>query len=375
MNFPSRFAELLADPGRLELLINEGPLPVVEDGEALFLYHGHASAVALRHWIHALPSSVPFQRLAADTWWATLDLPPGSRVEYKLELQQGGQRALVQDPLNPNWAHDPFGANSVVYGEGYEVPDWTLPDPEARPGALRPLTIESAAFGGPRQVQLYLPARFRATRRYPLLVVHDGEDFLRFTALQTVLDNLIHRLELPPLVCVLTQSPDRMTEYVDDERHAAFLTDELLPAVGAEVPLLEGPSARGLVGASLGAIASLATAWRRPDTWGRLCLMSGSFAFTEIGEHDSGPVWDPVVDFVNAFRANPGRPTERLYQTCGKYEGLIMENRAMLPIFHRAGIDARLEEARDGHNWENWRDRLRGGLTWLFPGPLWMVYE
>jgi enterochelin esterase family protein len=33
------------------------------------------------------------------------------------------------------------------------------------------------------------------------------------------------------------------------------------------------------------------------------------------------------------------------------------------------------EEARDAHNWENWRDRLRGALTWLFPGPLWMVYE
>ena len=33
------------------------------------------------------------------------------------------------------------------------------------------------------------------------------------------------------------------------------------------------------------------------------------------------------------------------------------------------------EEARDGHNWENWRDRLRSGLSWLFPGPLWMVYE
>ena len=24
---------------------------------------------------------------------------------------------------------------------------------------------------------------------------------------------------------------------------------------------------------------------------------------------------------------------------------------------------------------ENWRDRLREGLSWLFPGPLWMVYE
>ena len=29
----------------------------------------------------------------------------------------------------------------------------------------------------------------------------------------------------------------------------------------------------------------------------------------------------------------------------------------------------------DGHNWENWRDRLREGLSWLFPGPFWFIYE
>ena len=39
------------------------------------------------------------------------------------------------------------------------------------------------------------------------------------------------------------------------------------------------------------------------------------------------------------------------------------------------GADVRLVEAQDGHSWVNWRDRLREGLTWLFPGPLWMVYE
>ena len=41
----------------------------------------------------------------------------------------------------------------------------------------------------------------------------------------------------------------------------------------------------------------------------------------------------------------------------------------------RAGLDVKYSEAHDGHNWENWRDRLREGLSWLYPGPLWMVYE
>ncbi len=54
----------------------------------------------------------------------------------------------------------------------------------------------------------------------------------------------------------------------------------------------------------------------------------------------------------------------------------VTENRrvAIIPS-QKTGMEVRFSEARDGHNWENWRDRLREGLSWLFPGPLWLVYE
>ena len=35
----------------------------------------------------------------------------------------------------------------------------------------------------------------------------------------------------------------------------------------------------------------------------------------------------------------------------------------------------RCVEARDGHNWENWRDRLRDALTWVYPVPQKFYYE
>jgi enterochelin esterase family protein len=44
-------------------------------------------------------------------------------------------------------------------------------------------------------------------------------------------------------------------------------------------------------------------------------------------------------------------------------------------LLQAAGVDVRYVESKDGHNWGNWRDRLRDGLSWLFPGPLWMIYE
>ena len=350
--------------------------PIVEGTSVTVVFRGDVDQVALRHWIQGLPSSQPLARIhGTDVWFVVLELPPGSRVEYKLEITERGRSHLIRDPLNPHLARDPYGANSVVHAEGYELPDWTLPDPEARPGTVEEIELESEAFGDTRRVLVYQPARFREERRYPLLIVHDGPDFARFAGLQTVFDNLIHRLEVAPMVVALIESANRLGEYADDERHAKFLADELVPAMEERYPVAQRPDARGLVGASFGAVASLSAAWRNPGVFGNLFLLSGSFAFTDIGDHEKGPLFDPVVRFVNAFRAEPGRPSERVFLTCGTYESPIYYNRAMAPVLQATGMELKYVEARDGHNWENWRDRMREGLSWMFPGPLWMVYE
>lgn len=360
----------------IDALIAAHDWPLVEGRDVTFVYRGYVDRVFLRHFVYGLPSTVPFRRVGdTDLWYVTVEIPPGSRVEYKLEVVNGGRGEWIRDPLNPREARDPFGANSVAVGAGYATPAWIEPDPEARAGSLEDLTFRDTPFGDDRRVTLYLPARFRKSRRYPLLVVHDGGDYLKYSALKTVLDNLIHRQEVAPLVAALTHPGNRMVEYPDDPRHVAFIADMLVPWLEARYPLFGNPANRCLMGASFGAVASLSTAWRRPGVFGRLLLQSGSFAFTDIGENKRGPAFEPVVSFVNAFRAEPGKPSERVFMSCGMYESLIYENRSMAPFLQALGMDVRLVEARDGHNWENWRDRLREGLSWLFPGHLWMVYE
>ena len=350
--------------------------PIVEGPSITFVYRGPADAVHLKHWVFGLPSSQQLQRLPdTDLWHLTLDLPPGSRVEYKLEVVHHGHGNWIEDPLNPNRARDPFGANSVAHGTGYQVPEWIHPDPEAPHGTLDEIRFDSQVFGR-RGVALYMPARYRRTRRYPLLVVHDGHDYLHYASLGTILDNLIHRREIPDLVVALTSSPNRLGEYAADPRHATFITDELVPNLERTLPLEGRPQGRCLMGASFGAVASLTTALARPGFYGRLLLQSGSFAFTDIGDHNHrGPLFDPIVAAMNHYRAHPIAMSERVYVSCGMYESLIYENRSLAPILTATGMEVRYVEARDGHNWENWRDRLRDGLSWLFPGPLLLVYE
>jgi enterochelin esterase family protein len=352
-------------------------VPIVEGPRVTFLYRGQADQVFLIHRIFGLPDHLPLRLLhGTDLWYVVMELPEGSRIEYQLEVVRGGYREQINDPLNPRLAHSPVGSSSVCYAAGHQVPDWIQPDPEARPGALTDMVMPSRALRRDCRVTLYLPARFRRTARYPLLIVHDGGDYLQYAAAKTVLDNLIHRLDVAELVAAFVYPGDRLAEYANSAAHARFLTAELVPRLEAELPLAARASGRCLMGASFGAVASLSVAYRYPEVYGSLLLQSGSFVFTDIGsDHGGGPPFEPVVRFVNRYRSAPRRVADRVFVSCGVYEPLIVRNRSMVPVFEAAGMAVRYVEARDGHSWENWRDRLQEGLSWIFPGPQKFVYE
>jgi enterochelin esterase-like enzyme len=359
------------DAAAVDCFLARNEVPIIEGARCTFLYRGEADQVFLVHRVFGLPDYLPLRRLRdTDLWYLILELPEGSRIEYQLEVARGGHHERINDPLNPRLALSPLGSASVCYAHGHQIPDWTQPDSEARPGSLVDMVVPSRALRRDSRVTLYLPARFRRTVRYPLLIIHDGGDYLQYASANTVLDNLIHRLEVAELVGAFVYPGDRLTEYANSAAHAQFLTAELLPRLEAELPLAGLPSGRCLMGSSFGAVAALSAAYRAPEVYGSLLLQSGSFVFTDNG-HDprGGPAFEPVVRFVNQYRARPRRVADRLFVSCGVFEPLIVPNRSMVPVFEATGMTVRYIEAFDGHSWENWRDRLREGLSWIFPGP------
>jgi enterochelin esterase-like enzyme len=368
---------LPVDGAALDRFVTRHASPIIEGERATFLFRGEADAVRVRHRVVGLPEPLEMRRLPdTDLWAATTVLPGGSRVEYQLETRRGEHYERFNDPLNPRVAHSPLGSSSVCAAVGYEVPDWSLHDPEARAGELVDHVVHSKALRRDQPVRLYLPARYSADLRYPLLVVHDGTDYLDYAAMKTVLDNLVHRLDVAPLVAAFVPPRDRLKEYPNYAPHARFIARELVPQLTERLPLIDAPEGRCLMGSSFGGVASLSTAVRYPGLFGSLLLQSASLVFTDIGmDHGGGPAFDPVVKFVNRYRAKPTRPVERIFMSCGTYEPLITPNRSMVAVFRGAGVTVRYVEARDGHNWEDWRDRLRDGLSWIYPGPQKFVYE
>ena len=365
------------DASAVDAFLHDRELPLVEGRRCTFAWRGHADEVWLCQRIVGLPDRIPMRRLrGTDLWYLVLELPEGSRVEYQIETRRGAGYERFNDPRNPKLSHSPFGSSSLAFGLGYETPDWVLPDPEARQGDLHEITITSRALRRDVRVTVYLPARFRRTAAYPLLVVHDGGDFLQYASMKTVLDNLVHRLDVAPLVAAFIYPGERLVEYADSPAHSRFVTGELLPELAGSLPIVGQRAGYCLLGSSFGGVASLSVAYRSPEVYGSLVVMSGSFVFTDIGQdHGGGPAFDPVVKFVNRYRARPRRVADRVFQTCGVYEPLIVPNRSMVHVFESTGMQLRYTEARDGHSWENWRDRMRDALSWVFPGAQKFYYE
>jgi len=361
-------------PEKLDARCVDGdPFPIVDGDICAFAFARAAEEVRLTHFGVGLPADLDFEPLGESDWWLlALRVPAGSRIEYKLEIVDSFGVRFIEDPLNPQGATHPFGANSVCTATGYERPDWTHPDPAAPSGRIVDFELESAAYGRIATTSVYLPGEFSDApdAPYPLLIVHDGGDYLQYAEASTVLDNLIHRGDIPPTVAVFLHPAERLVEYADDERHATFLAGELVPDLERELPLVGAPSGRCVMGASFGAVATLATAWRAPGFFGRLLLQSGSFAGVGVGcRRRPEPLWRPVRDFVRSFIAAPAAVAERVFVSAGVYESLICENRALVPVLRATGMDVRFVEELDGHNWACWRDDLGLALPWLLkPG-------
>ncbi len=333
--------------------------PFEHEASTTFIYLGQVDRVVVEHFMSNFPKIPALRRLAPGLHAITVELPAGARIEYKLKVTMGQETVLVPDPFNPRRATDPHGSNSVAFGPGYVEPAWTAIR-RAPEGTLVRGAIDSEVYDLRRAVNWYHPAA-DTDRPFPLLVVHDGTDFVRHAGLLDVLDNLIAERVIPPVVVALVDPMDRFVEYSDDPRHAAFVTEILREAVAAHN--VDGdPQRHVYLGASLGAVAALSAAWRNGGSGG-LVLLSGSFVTALGGPNKRGPHFLPTIDFVERFEEEPRNPAARIYQACGLYEGLAPDNRRFHPMLVSTGAKVTYEEHRDGHHWHNWRNRLARGLS------------
>lgn len=354
-----------APQDRSEPLANDASAWLHDGDETVLTFRGEAESVHLLTWMPLFPTPPPFTRVANDTWQLRLHLPRTARIEYRLAVVRESRIVQVDDPLNPPTAPNPYGSNSVLVGPDYQLPWYTKIPPDAARGQLHEVRVTSAALGRRHHYHVYLPERFKAHSGHPILMVHDGSDFLQFGDLAGSIDRLIDSGTVASMAVVLLDPWNRIAEYGANPAHSRHLIDEVVPHIVRRLRLR--PTGIGALGSSLGAVAALAAAWHHPQALSGLALLSGSFAHT-LAEDRAPEVFAPIVDFLTAFEADLRLENTAVYQSAGRYERLCDLNRRMAPIIGSVAARHLYQETWDGHHWGSWRDRLGAALSFLFPG-------
>jgi enterochelin esterase family protein len=305
------------------------------------------------------PRELDFERAArARTWTLDLALPGADRLEYLLELtRRNGDRHVGPDPTNPLRARGPFGDKSVVELPGYQLPTWLWDD--APPGEVDVVEIPLPTLRTTLEVPIWTATGGDPGEELPLLIVHDGPEYAKYSGLLQYLDAAWADGRLPTMRAALLPPPgDRNQTYSAAARYARSLVWEIVPALTELAPAHDERAARVGMGASLGALALLHAHRLHPHAFGGLFLQSGSYFRQRFDPQESGFVrFRRITRLVGEVLGDRGwyEPIP-VKMTCGTVEENLDNNRAVASALVEHGYEAELYENRDAHNWTAWRD-------------------
>lgn len=327
-------------------------------------------AVRLRADAFKRARPLEFRRRGRTRNWE-LELPRLNglaRLEYQLELVHAdGTTEWVCDPANPLRASAPFGDRSVLELPGYERPVW-IDDEEAPPGALEEISFRSRLLRSEVTGLLWSAHGVERSTALPLLVVHDGPEYVEHASLLRLFDSSVAELELRPFRAALLHPPgDRNETYSASTRYANALATEVVPALADLAPAPDLPGARVGMGASLGALAAFHAHRLHRHLFGGLFLQSGSFFRRTTDPQEHGfPRFERISRFVGGvLRAETAPAAVPAVLTCGRSEENVANNRALRDALVRQRYDVRLHEHSDLHNWVSWRDVFHPHLVGL----------
>jgi hypothetical protein len=282
----------------------------------------------------------------------------------------------------------------------------SLPQPGVDKGKLiGPLEFKSKVIAGTvRRYWIYVPAKYDAKSPPNLLVFQDGQRAINPQGplnIPVVLDNLIAKGDIPATLGVFITPGNTGTEHYPDnlgtgnpnhrapeydalsDAYTRMLIDEILPEVAKSYKFTDDPKKRAIGGTSSGAICAWTVAWHRPDAFGNVISMIGSY--TSIGYHPATAT-EPMIPggdtYPGLIRKNPIRPI-RIFLQDGtadlnnEHGNWHLANEQMLSSLQWANANAdekKIAGARYDVRYE-WGDGAHSDVHggWLLPGILrWM---
>jgi enterochelin esterase-like enzyme len=210
---------------------------------------------------------------------------------------------------------------------------------------------------------VYVPAQYDASKPASLMIFNDGQAFKNEKGdarAQNVMDNLIHRREIPVMIGVFInpgktpeqpeptpkewgdRTTNRPTEYnTPDDKYARIICDELMPVLYKDYNISKNPDHHGIAGASSGAIAAFMVAWERPNDFRKVISIVGSFVNLRGGHVYPERVLESEKKPIRAYFQD-GRNDNRGMGKGGNYDSKrdwFLQNVRLVEAMTKKGYD------------------------------------
>lgn len=214
-----------------------------------------------------------------------------------------------------------------------------------------------------RQIWVYTPALIDRSQSWPVLLVLDGEVWLKRHHLHLALAQLMEAGLIAPAYMVFIDSggtEQRWQELGDSESDfGGYLSGQLLNWLKAHYAISPNPADRVVIGQSLGALTVLRTLVAYPQLIG-------------AGISQSASLWQDVLfSELNALDATqtPLAGT-RAWIEVGSQEWILapLQPKAVHQL-RKAGMQVKDMVYNGGHDYACWRINLASALMQLLPGP------
>lgn len=319
-----------------------------------------------------------------DTWYLTYRMDADWRASYcflpalsaaQAPWLQGSQVRLRQaldaglpDPHNPVTCTNRRGfVQSVVslpLAPAWPLGEWPVfSDAAADAGSLDAGRLDAVAdldtLG--RQIWVYTPALIDRAQSWPVLLVLDGEVWLKRHHLHLALAQLMEAGLIAPAYIVFIDSggTEQRWQELGESDFGRYLSGPLLNWLKTHYAISPNPAERVVIGQSLGALTVLRTLVAYPQLIG-------------AGISQSASLWQDVL--FNELNALDATQTPlagiRAWIEVGSQEWILapLQPKAVHQL-RQAGMQVKDMVYNGGHDYACWRINLASALMQLLPGP------
>ena len=212
-----------------------------------------------------------------------------------------------------------------------------------------------------RQIWVYTPALIDRAQSWPVLLVLDGEVWLKRHQLHLALTQLMQAGLIAPAYIVFIDSggTEQRWQELGDSDFGRYLSGPLLNWLKTHYAISPKPADRVVIGQSLGALTVLRTLVGYPQLIG-------------AGISQSASLWQDVLfNELNALDAM-ARPLagSRAWIEVGSQEWILapLQPKAVCQL-RQAGMQVKDMVYNGGHDYACWRINLASALMHLLPGP------